>query len=88
MYLAYPTATMTRPRKGDGANASPSTAKTTYKRKRKPGEERYYAVRSGRIPGVYTTWQECQSMITGFAGAQCKLLSTAHSPLSHPEFLS
>lgn len=72
MYLAFLTAAMTRPRKDDGANASPSTAKTTYKRKRKPGEERYYAVRSGRIPGVYTTWQECQSMITGFAGAQYK----------------
>lgn len=88
LYLAFLTAAMTRPRKDDGANASPSTAKTTYKRKRKPGEERYYAVRSGRIPGVYTTWQECQSMITGFAGAQCKLLSMAQLPPTHTPSLS
>lgn len=71
-YLATLAAIMTRPKKNDAANASSAAAKTTYKRKRKPGEERYYAVRSGRVPGVYATWAECQSMINGYAGAQCK----------------
>lgn len=70
-YLATQ-ATMTRPKKDDAAAAaSPTAAKTTYKRKRKPGEERFYAVRAGRVPGVYLTWAECQAMTTNFAGASC-----------------
>lgn len=60
-------------RKNGGASSTgASSSATTHKRKRKPGEARYYAVRAGRIPGVYTTWDECQSMINGFSGAQCK----------------
>lgn len=73
-YLAILATTMTRPKKDDATNATSATAKAPYKRKRKPGEERFYAVRSGRVPGVYSTWADCQAMINGFAGAQCKLL--------------
>ncbi|KAF3766036.1 hypothetical protein M406DRAFT_221619, partial [Cryphonectria parasitica EP155] len=46
------------------------------KRKRRPGEERYYAVRAGRVPGVYTTWMECQANINGFGGAVYKAFPT------------
>lgn len=62
---------MTRPKNEHAAavGASTTTSKPPYKRKRKAGEERFYAVRSGRIPGVYTTWAECQTMINGFQGA-------------------
>lgn len=35
----------------------------------KPG---FYAVKNGRIPGVYTTWTECQAQINGFSNAQFK----------------
>lgn len=59
-----------------GAAASSPTPKAPYKRKRKAGEERFYAVRAGRIPGVYRTWAECQSMITGFQGAMYKAFPT------------
>lgn len=69
-YLATQ-ATMTRSKKDEAAMAASPTAKTTYKRKRKPGEERFYAVRAGRVPGVYLTWAECQAMTTNFAGASC-----------------
>ncbi|KAI0746188.1 ribonuclease H-like domain-containing protein [Earliella scabrosa] len=31
----------------------------------KPG---FYAVARGRVPGVYTTWDECQQQVNGFMG--------------------
>lgn len=79
-YLATYAATMPSTRKEASAASASSSSKASpiaHKRKRKPGEARYYAVRAGRIPGVYTTWDECQSMINGFAGAQCKRLDLA-----------
>lgn len=32
----------------------------------------YYAVRHGRIPGVYWSWQDCQKQILKFRGAKYK----------------
>jgi ribonuclease HI len=36
----------------------------------------FYAVRKGRIPGVYLKWIECQSQIAGFKGAEFKKFAT------------
>src|SRR3989338_4575190 len=30
---------------------------------------KYYAVRIGRVPGVYHTWNECQAQVMGFSNA-------------------
>lgn len=30
----------------------------------------YYAVKKGRVPGIYNTWKECQKQILKFSGAQ------------------
>ncbi|KAH8778887.1 hypothetical protein F5883DRAFT_221869 [Diaporthe sp. PMI_573] len=68
-----------RTKKGDAPNASAMSNEASkmnqasIKRKRRPGEQRYYAVRAGKIPGVYMTWAECQAMTNGFAGANCEL---------------
>lgn len=32
----------------------------------------YYGVLSGRMPGIYTTWRECQRQVVGFKGARFK----------------
>ena len=32
-------------------------------------KNKYYAVRKGRIPGIYRTWSECQKQVTGYPGA-------------------
>lgn len=32
-------------------------------------EQKFYAVKAGKVPGVYLTWRECQDNITGFKGA-------------------
>ena len=33
-------------------------------------KKKYYAVRVGRKPGIYNTWNECQEQINGVSGAQ------------------
>jgi len=33
----------------------------------KTGKGGYYAVRQGRIPGIYATWFECEAQVTGFS---------------------
>ncbi|MFK7960740.1 MAG: viroplasmin family protein [Phycisphaerales bacterium] len=35
-------------------------------------KKKFYAVRRGRTPGVYTTWAECQRQTKGFSGAEFK----------------
>ena len=32
----------------------------------------YYAVKNGRIPGIYKTWDECKEQVSGFSGAEYK----------------
>ena len=39
-------------------------------------EKKYYAVRKGLVPGIYTSWGECQQNINGFSGAEYKGFST------------
>jgi ribonuclease HI len=34
-------------------------------------ESKFYGVKAGKVPGVYTLWSDCQEMTTGFKGASC-----------------
>lgn len=54
------------------ASPSPPAPGVIPKRKRVTGEMKYYAVRKGCTPGIYTTWKECLAQVTGFKGATCK----------------
>lgn len=36
----------------------------------------YYAVKTGKIPGVYRNWKECESQVRGYSGAVYKKFST------------
>lgn len=38
--------------------------------------KKFYAVRNGRVPGIYTSWEDCQKQVTGFSGAVFKGFST------------
>lgn len=38
--------------------------------------KKFYAVKVGKKPGIYETWAECQSQISGFSGAVYKGFST------------
>lgn len=35
-------------------------------------KKKFYAVRKGRVPGIYTTWDEAKAQVTGFSGAAYK----------------
>lgn len=35
-------------------------------------KNKYYAVRTGKIPGIYETWEECKKMIDGYSNAEYK----------------
>ena len=38
--------------------------------------KKYYAVRQGRVPDVYTTWADCEKQVKGFGGAIYKSFPT------------
>lgn len=38
--------------------------------------KKYYAVRKGRTPGIYFTWDDCKKMVIGFKGAIYKSFET------------
>ncbi|KAL1887743.1 hypothetical protein Cpir12675_006431 [Ceratocystis pirilliformis] len=63
------------------------------KRRNNNTQLKFYAVRKGRVPGVYSTWTDCQGQIVGYKGAVFKSfpnLSDAqafvegHNPQSYP----
>lgn len=35
-------------------------------------KKNFYAVRKGKTPGIYLTWEDCRSQISGFSGAEYK----------------
>lgn len=37
---------------------------------------KYYAVRKGRVPGIYLDWDKCRAQVDGFKGAEFKSFST------------
>ena len=34
--------------------------------------KKYYAVRIGKVPGIYLTWDDCKAMVDGYPGAKYK----------------
>ncbi|CAI2646919.1 Ribonuclease H [Apilactobacillus kunkeei] len=50
---------------------------------------KFYAVRKGKKPGIYSTWDECKNQVNGFPGAEYKSFKTkleanAYMGLSQP----
>jgi hypothetical protein len=58
--------------KGESQSFVPSST-VPQKRKGSP-QVKFYAVRAGRIPGVYLSWEECERNISGFRGAACEYI--------------
>lgn len=38
--------------------------------------KKYYAVRIGKVPGIYLTWDACKAMVDGYPGAKYKSFPT------------
>lgn len=43
----------------------------------KVAKNKVYAVRKGRTPGIYMTWDDCKAQVDGFAGAEYKSFADA-----------
>ncbi len=39
-------------------------------------EKKFYAVRKGKKPGIYSTWDKCKKQVDGFSGAEYKGFGT------------
>jgi ribonuclease HI len=51
---------------------SPTSTTSSAGSKRKRGTEpKFYAVRAGHKPGVYSTWADCLAQVKGFKNATC-----------------
>lgn len=44
---------------------------------------KFYAVRKGRKNGIYHSWAECQTQITGFSGAEYKSFKTEEEAIQY-----
>lgn len=38
--------------------------------------KKYYAVKKGKSPGIYETWDECKEQVNGYSGAEYKKFNT------------
>lgn len=47
--------------------------------------KKYYAVKVGRVPGVYFTWEDCKKQIDKFSGAIYKSFPTAEEAVAFVE---
>ncbi|OAP57867.1 hypothetical protein AYL99_08605 [Fonsecaea erecta] len=47
-------------------------------RKKKAAEQKYYAVKEGKRPGIYHTWSDCLAQVKGHKGAEFKAFQSLH----------
>lgn len=45
----------------------------------------YYAVRKGKVPGIYNKWSECEEQVKGYSGAEYKKFSNYEEALGFME---
>ena len=43
---------------------------------------KYYAVKNGRRPGIYESWEDCKAQVDGFSGAEYKSFKKKEDALS------
>ncbi len=44
---------------------------------------KYYAVKNGRVPGIYTSWDDCKAQVMGFSSAVYKSFTTKEAALEY-----
>ena len=49
-------------------------------------KQKFYAVRVGRTPGIYQTWNQAEEQIKGFSGAEYKAFSTEKEAIKYLSF--
>ncbi|KAK8200000.1 RNase H domain-containing protein [Phyllosticta capitalensis] len=61
----------------DEVKSQPATSNASSGTKRKRAGPKFYAVKNGRKPGVYSNWNDCQAQVSGFKNAIHQSFSTA-----------
>ena len=46
-------------------------------------KQKIYAVKSGRVPGLYNTWDECKAQVNGYSGAEYKSFANYDDAVSY-----
>ena len=46
-------------------------------------KNKFYAVKAGKVPGIYETWDEAQAQVSGFSGAEHKSFKTREEALAY-----
>ncbi len=46
-------------------------------------KKNFYAVRQGKVPGIYTSWEECEAQTKGYGGAEFKGFATKEQALEY-----
>ena len=46
--------------------------------------KKFYAVRKGKTPGIYTSWDLCRAQVHGFSGAEYKSFPTREAAGNTP----
>lgn len=83
------------PPRGRGSAAAPSPSdvpSSSGSKRKRNGENKFYAVRAGHKTGVFLTWADCYEQIKGFKGAICMYCllprgDPVFSPRVHPLLL-
>lgn len=44
---------------------------------------KYYAVKNGRVPGIYTSWSECKQQVMGYSSAVYKSFTSKQDALAY-----
>ena len=44
---------------------------------------KYYAVKNGRVPGIYTTWKDCKAQVDGYSSAVYKSFTAKRDALAY-----
>lgn len=48
-------------------------------------KNKYYAVRVGKVPGIYESWEQCKKMIDGYSGAEYKAFANKEDAIAFLE---
>ena len=58
-------------------------AKTSWSDKRSDNASLYYAVRKGRVPGIYRSWNDCKSQVDGYPQCEFKSFVLEHEAIDY-----
>jgi ribonuclease HI len=60
------------PTSQDARSESAHTAASSGTKRKRATEQKFYAVKEGIEPGIYHSWPDCLTQVTGFRGAVCE----------------